>query len=178
MKKQHLERLAATAIVLCLASAVPVAAEQESQAQQAAKQELETHLIQITILTARIEGANDLGRLPGNLRKALDDVRDFLPYGSFSVRASGLLNARRSGTLNLAGPDGEKYAVRMADIRPATNHDLYVSSFEVQCHRPGEGVSNLIRTDFTADVGETLVVGTSSEESDQEALLFLFTVVE
>jgi hypothetical protein len=57
-------------------------------------------------------GGDALPPAPG-IRKALNDVKDFLPYKSYRVVDSQWL---RSGSTRMKGPDDQEYEVEVADV--------------------------------------------------------------
>jgi len=64
----------------------------------------------VVLLLGDTQGAMSLDNLPSapGIRKALGDVKDFLPYHSYKVLDTQWL---RSGMTRMSGPDGQEYEV-------------------------------------------------------------------
>lgn len=135
-----------------------------------------TQSFQVVLLAAGGKPDGGTPDLAPGARKALDDLKQFLPYKTYrtldtawirinqddvaQARMAGLLGATYSLVIRFraGGPEGKQ---------------LFVEGFGL-----AEGKDrNLIQTTFAMDVGETVVVGTSSVSGSQEALVALLTAV-
>ena len=170
------------ALVLALL-ALPVAAQQDRP----------THLIQISLLAASKSGPNELGDLPENTRQAIEDVRRFLPFKSYRLLDTALLRTDRVARTMLTGPDNREFRASFSLSAPQKAGELMVQSFELvekfelppSLLAAGGGKSGpvspasrqVLSSSFAAEVGQTVVVGTSRLNGGDEALMVLFTAL-
>ena len=208
---KHLQTWPAVAAVLLsttlLAGTTPLAAQPDEVP--------DTKLVQINLLAASKTGSNELSDLPANTRKAIQDIRDFLPFKSYRLLDTSLVRvlvpshrgSPRSGPSNtfMRGPDDTKLEIRMSMMMGETESEVFVGRFEVSPSvmdrlravtmtpeqqdqaDPGAPVvapradlidsGPLISTSFTAEVGETVVVGSSRLNGGDDALIVLFTAL-
>ena len=173
----------AIALAMLMLPAAPAAAQDSSQ----------THLVQISLLAASKTGPNELADLPENTRKAIDDVRRFLPFKSYRLLDTALLRAHRAGQTTLTGPEDREFRVSFSLDGQQEPGKLLVRSFDlVEKFMPaapllsGDGergapvapASRLVMSSsFSADVGQTVVVGTSRLNGGDEAMMVLFTAL-
>lgn len=135
-----------------------------------------TQSFQVVLLAAGGKpngGAPDLA--PG-AQKALDDLKQFLPYKSYRtldtawvrITQDDVAQARMAGLLG----NTYKLAIRFRTGGP-DGKQLLIEGFGLDEIND----RNLIQTTFSMDVGETVVVGTSAVSGSQEALVALLTAV-
>ena len=196
--------LAAVMILATMAGPSPAAAQPEIP---------DTKLVQINLLSASKAGNSDLSDLPANTRKAIEDIKDFLPFKSYRILDTSLvrvtvpMRGRGSGPSRtfMRGPDESKLEVMIELAANEGGSQVYVERFEVspsvmdrlravtltpeQQGRvdPSAPIvapradlidsGSLISTSFTADVGQTVVVGSSRLNGGDDALIVLFTAL-
>lgn len=119
-------------------------------------------------------------------RKALGDLRGFLPFKSYHVLDSVWLRTTRSVQGRLVGSEDAAYTINLEfrNVGKIEEDNLYVDHFRLEEDgsrpEPGggrRGPRQLIRTSFGMKEGETIVVGTSKLDGGQEALVLLLTAV-
>jgi hypothetical protein len=175
----------------------------------------ETKLVQINLLAASKAGANELSDLPANTRKAIEDIRDFLPFKSYRLLDTSLVRVlvpshrgapgRGPSKTFMRGPDNTKLEIMMSMTTGETESEVFVGRFEVspsvmdrlravtltpeQQNQADTGApvvapradlidsGSLISTSFTAEVGQTVVVGSSRLNGGDDALIVLFTAL-
>jgi hypothetical protein len=159
-----------------------------------------TQSFQLTLLAAdnRAGGADAAPELPKAAQKALQDMKDFLPFKSYRVLDMAWLRTTGSAEAHLAGDDQTAFTAELQFGRvgdPAAK-ELLVERFVLRALRsprpraaepaasgkaapesPGPLHEDLIRTTFGIHVGETVVVGTSKQGGDSSALVVLLTAV-
>lgn len=121
---------------------------------------------------------------------ALEDIRSFLPYRNFQVLANGWLETSRQGQTSLSGPGNFELAL-MFRGDPRSGDTLVVEHFELSAvpltpeeirswNMSGEPLPRrvVLESNFSIDVGETKVLGTSKLNGDGNALVVLLTAVE
>lgn len=173
----------------------------------------DTRLVQISLLVASKGGDSDLSDLPVNTRKAIEDIRDFLPFKSYRIIDSSLVRAlvpedrgrARPAKTFIKGPNDTQLEVVLFMIAENDGAEIYVRDFQVtwppqtrffavrpEEHRDADPDKHkpvvapradlldrgpLISTSFTAEVGQTVVVGSSRLNGDDQALIVLFTAL-
>ena len=161
----------------------------------AAAQLEKTHLIQISLLAASRSGPNELADLPANTRQAIEDARAFLPFKSYRLLDTAIVRTDRYAQTMLTGPDKRQFRATFSlDGRHASgslavrNFDL-VEKIKLSPPPPpsgGEGdraapaspaSRQVLSSSFAAAIGQTVVVGTSRTNGDDEALMVLFTAL-
>lgn len=165
----------------------PIAWEGEAQ---------DSLLFHVTLVAAsRQGGSGGQESLPKGVAKALDDIRDFLPYQGYRVIDAALVRSNREVHARLAGPDGEPLEAAFL-FRKARGSDGSGESYLVERFRLDRppGAENLPRTaedradrraptppaldaSFRIDRGETVVVGSSRLDGGDGALIVLLTAV-
>jgi hypothetical protein len=153
-----------------------------------------TQSFQLLLLAASAKPATGGPEVPEGARKALADLRSFLPYKSYQLLDSiWLRTTQDKGTdARVVGREGAGYNLRMR-FRTTAGEDLFVDFFtlseEPGVPRPvsegskeGQGRApraprDLISTSFSLKKGETIVVGTSKIDGSDEALVVLLTAV-
>lgn len=163
----------------------------------------------VVLVLGDLQGTVASDDVPQAARKALTDMKDFLPYKSYKLldaswvmcctqlgRRIGLPSnsVRQSASVNqtLRGHEDQEYEL---ELRAHLLDDNRISvSFEMTA-APGTSLEKLpgevktprqamqeknrmiIDADFTMDVGETVVVGTSKMKGGSKALIALLTAV-
>jgi len=184
-----------------------------AQGNTAPEETPDTRLVQINLLAASKSGNSDLSDLPINTRKAIEDIKDFLPFKSYQILDTSLVRAvvtspdgrGRMAKTFMTGPDGAKLQIELSLTGEKNSSEIYVTRFEVgrdvmsrfrpMTLTPEQGhqvnpdapvlapradlldMGALISTSFTANVGQTVVVGSSRLNGGDEALIVLFTAL-
>ncbi len=159
----------------------------------------ESLLFHVTLVAASREGGSaGQESLPKGVAKALDDIRDFLPYQGYRVVDAALVRANREVHARLAGPDGEPLEAAFL-FRKARGGDGSAESYLVEHFRlerqpkaeapartAAEGRADrrapapampALDASFRIDRGETVVVGSSRLDGGDGALIILLTAV-
>lgn len=161
-----------------------------------------THLFSVVMVQAESEGASSFTGLPEAARKAIEDLKDFLPYKAYKLTDAALMRTARDASTRLKGLDGGDYEVRMHYSRAEETGDqeIFVNMFQVRrlnpMPEPSGGIKGgkaseeayerasalaadrpLIETAFGMHVGETVVVGSSRLDGGRTALVVLLTAV-
>jgi hypothetical protein len=159
-----------------------------------------TQSFQLTLLAADNHGggAGAAPELSKAALKALQDMKDFLPFKSYRLLDMAWLRTTGSAEAHLGGDDQAAYTAELQFARvgdPAAK-ELLVERFVLRAllsprpraaapaasgkaalETPGPLHEDLIRTTFGIHVGETVVVGTSKLGGDSSALVVLLTAV-
>lgn len=154
-----------------------------------------TQTFQVILLAASAKAGASATDLSQSAQKALNDLRDFLPYKSYQVLDSTWLRTTQTAEGRLVGRHGMGYSLRLR-FRPvggAEDKNLFVEIFRIDEEpgmprpsaeaKPGEAAlaprapRDLIDTSFGLKEGETIVVGTSKLDGSDEALVVLLTAV-
>jgi hypothetical protein len=144
--------------------------------------------------------ANRFEGLPRSVRKALEDLGDFLPYRGYKLMDTVLIRTSTRAISAMKGPGGREFSVELR-FRPGGPGDetpIVVQGFEVVdktivpgsstevedpsgvTHRSGMASARpkvIIATSFGMEVGETLVVGSSRLNGGETALVMLVTAM-
>jgi hypothetical protein len=144
--------------------------------------------------------ANRFEGLPRSVRKALEDLGDFLPYRGYRLMDTVLIRTSRRGISAMKGPGGREFTVelRVRSGGPGDETPIVVQGFEVSdmTSIPGSGrevkeppgathesqppparSKIVIATSFGMEIGETLVVGSSRLNGGDTALVMLVTAM-
>lgn len=175
-------------VLLSLALALPLIAQSPAPAPPAPRAAAitDTQLFHVVLLRASRSGADDTEGLPKAAMKALDDLREFLPFKHYRLLDSELVRMAQGigGQVAMA-----PYQVKFAYER--SGEKLAISAFSVMPEQPTprpssihessriapQAIKPLIATAFQMDRGETIVVGSSRIAGD-EALIVLLTAVK
>lgn len=150
-----------------------------------------TQVFQLFLLEATsAEGGAFPTHLAAGARKALEDLRSFLPYKSYRLLDSAWLPATDLVRARLVGDGGASYEtmLRFRRVGGPEGKQLFVHVFNmreegtspalVDAQGKGRPPRQLIVTSFGLDVGETIVVGTSRVDgASDKALVVLLTAV-
>lgn len=166
---------------------------QEKVSRALARQDIgpKTQTFYVVLLAANPKPAAVPADLSPGARKALQDIQGFLPYKGYQVLDTALLRGTRELIGRLVGREGVSYGLEMSFQQPGgpDSKSVYVQGLHFREQEPvplppaerEEGRPNvrgprvLIRTSFTVQEGETLVVGTSRLDGGDEALVLLLT---
>jgi hypothetical protein len=180
-------------------SPVPGAvAGEEPRAPEPPTSRSDTQLFQVIMVLGRTSGGTTSEGLSVSAKKALDDLRDFLPYRSYALLDTVLLRTARSAETTMRGPDGREFGVSL-DLRKEKGNgepELHVRRFRVvdrtgshrsepmeipskdgQAVLPPVSPRTIISTSFGIDIGETVVVGSSRLDGGEKALILLVTAI-
>jgi len=199
----------ATLLALAAAAAAPAVAQPTTAPPRAEQPRIApwpgesgmSQLFHVTLVAAsKSGGGTAAGNLPKGVAKALDDIKDFLPYQSYRVVDSALVRASREAHPRLEGPDGSLYRADMV-FREAPQESgvrsFLVEHFElgkeprmedleaVMDGRRGGAMAQVaplapepnLTASFRIAKGETVVVGSSRLDGDDDALIVLLTAV-
>ena len=128
-KEQRFRRIALIAVLVVANGVAGLATAQEPAP--------ETRLIQINLLAASKSGDSDLSDLPANTRKAIEDIKDFLPFKSYRILDTSLVRAMvqedrsRPAETYISGPEGEKLQVSVSMTAKKGGTEVLVHHFEV-----------------------------------------------
>lgn len=134
-----------------------------------------TQSFHLVLLAASNKDGSSPDLAPG-ARKALDDMKGFLPFKSYRTIDTALVRVTRDGMAQarLLGPSGGNANLMLRfESGGADGKKLYVNTFSLTDEKSGR----LIQTAFSMDVGESIVVGTSSVSGSDEALVAILTAV-
>jgi hypothetical protein len=141
----------------------------------------------VLLLLGETQGAAQPENISAPARKALADIKDFLPYKSFRVLDTLWVAGSDAGNSRggLRGLDEQNYdfefhtSPRVNGAKPGTpDGALARAQFRLLDTRPGRDPRTVVVLDnsFNIGVGETVVVGTSRVQGDR-ALVVLLTAV-
>lgn len=161
-----------------------------------------TQRFQIVLLGASTKPNGSPTDLPAGAQKALQDLRDFLPYKSYKVLGTGWFQATQGDMSfgQLTGPEDQSYVYRFRfskaglDEQKTLSVDVFNLDREAVTPRPPAPASaqeegrpvtappaprskTVINTSFGLGVGETVVVGTSQIEGTGDALVVLLSAI-
>ncbi len=159
-----------------------------------------TYLIQVSLLAASKTGPNELDDMPANTRQAIEDVRQFLQFKSYRLLDTALVRSDRGARTTLTGPDDREFLAafsfndqQVVAQRMEKPRKLLVRRFELiekfEVSPPllaaggdkGAPVSpasrQVLSSSFAAELGQTLLDGTSRLNRGDEAPKVLFTAL-
>ena len=135
-----------------------------------------TQVFQLVLLAAGTKPNGAAPTLSEGAQKALDDMRKFLPFTSYRMLDTALMRVTQDdvGQAQVAGFAVHPYKVAMR-FRPggADGKELFIDGFGLD--EPNG--RDLIQTSFSMNVGETVVVGTSSVGAEQDSLVAILTAL-
>ena len=136
----------------------------------------QTQVFHLVLLAAGNKPNGPAPTLAAGAQKALDDLKGFLPFKSYRIVDTALIRVTRDDVAQarIAGLFSNTYEVAMR-FRTAgpDGKKLFIDGFGID----DEKNNDLIQTSFAMDVGETVVVGTSSVGGSEEALVAILTAV-
>ena len=89
MKRTKSQRLGIAIVALTLSGSGLIRAQDNRSPQETP----DTRLVQINLLAASKTGSSELSDLPANTRKAIEDIKDFLPFKSYRILDTSLVRA-------------------------------------------------------------------------------------
>jgi hypothetical protein len=153
------------------------AATQERFARALAERDVpRTQRFQLILLAAGPKPNGAPPTLSAGAQKALDDIREFLPFKSYRMLDAALIriaqdDIAQARTAGLVPNSGYKVGMRFRS-GGTDGEKLIIDDFSLNDEK-----GSLIQTSFAMDVGETVVVGTSSVGGSEEALVALLTAM-
>ena len=146
------------------------------------------------MLAASKSGPNELSDLPANTRQAVEDVRQFLPFKSYRLLDTALVRTDRVARTTLTGPNDREFRATFTLDGRHEPGQLMVRTFELvekievplaallaggdDAPAPASPASKtVLSSSFAAEIGQTVVVGTSRLNGGDEALMVLFTAL-
>lgn len=137
----------------------------------------QTQVFHLVVLAAGNKPNGPAPTLAPGAQKALDDLKAFLPFKSYRIVDTALLRVTRDDVARaqVAGLFASPYEVAMRFRAGGPDgKKLFIDGFGLDDDKDND----LIQTSFSMDVGETVVVGTSSVGGgSQEALVAILTAV-
>jgi hypothetical protein len=137
----------------------------------------------IALLLAQGESGSD-PKLPAGEQRALQDLKQFLPYKGYRLLDAGWIRSQRRANLRLGSDPAFQMSMHINRDFTGPGTEIRVERFELQVMKVINNdessiqTQNLIGSSFTMQVGETVVVGTSKLNGDNEALIVLLTATE
>lgn len=201
MHRIHVARLALALALLPLpaaaqGSAPPAVAPGSSSSATPAPERDRTYTFQLVLLAAEAQGTPRFDNVPANAQKALDDVRDFLPYKSYRLLDLAWLRSSRSAEAQLSGLDGATLSAQIRFLSPPGEPGrIDIQRFVIvdtptvpvlleaprtdgaptaTAPRP---LRPLLETSFGMKVGETVVVGTAKLDGPSKALVVILSAI-
>jgi hypothetical protein len=135
-----------------------------------------TQVFQLVLLAAGNKPSGPAMTLSPGAQKALDDMKQFLPFTHYRMLDTALLRVTQDdiAQAQVTGYTVHPYRVVMRfRAGGADGKELFIDGFGL--NEPND--RNLIQTSFSMDVGETVVVGTSSAGSGQDSLVAILTAL-
>lgn len=135
-----------------------------------------TQAFQLVLLAAGNKPNGPPPTLSPGAQKALDDMKKFLPFTQYRMLDTALIRVTQDDVAQakIAGLAVHPYKVAMRfRAGGADGKELFIDGFGLD--EPND--RDLIQTSFSMDVGETVVVGTSSVGGGQEALVAILTAL-
>ncbi|HEX3126180.1 MAG TPA: hypothetical protein VH394_02525 [Thermoanaerobaculia bacterium] len=153
------------------------AATQEKFARVLAERDVpRTQKFQLVLLAASPKPNGAPPTLAPGAQKALDDIREFLPFKSYRILDASLIRVTQDDVAQgrIAGLGGTSYKVGLRFRAGGVDgKKLVLDGFGLD----DQADHDLIQTSFAMDVGETVVVGTSTVSGSEEALVAILTAV-
>ena len=139
-------------VIAMLALAAPVAGQQTPQAAQASTPRVATPPPEmkgqpspqgfsvVLVLGDLNAGSNADASVPPAARKALNDMKDFLPYKGYRLLDAEWILGSRGATTHLRGADGQDYELRLSGSplsgKLRVSFQLLDATPIVESHRP------------------------------------------
>ena len=135
-----------------------------------------TQSFQLVILATGNKPNGPNPALSEGAQKALDDIKGFLPFKNYRLLGTTLVRVNQEDVARaqVAGFSGSTYGLVLRfRAGGADGKKLFIDAFNLEDAKD----NNLIQTAFAMDVGETVVVGTSSTPLSEEALVAILTAL-
>jgi hypothetical protein len=135
-----------------------------------------TQRFQLVLLAASPKPDGAPPALAPGAQKALDDIRGFLPFKSYRLLDAALIRVAQDDVAQakIGGLSSNSYEVGLRFRSGGSDgKKLAIDGFNLD----DQGDRDLIQTSFAMDVGETVVVGTSSVGGSEEALVAILTAM-
>jgi len=156
-------------VLLCSVAATGIATAQTAPPSSSKQDGVHVVLLVATAKTA----SKHQPELPPTVAKALKDASQFLPYTYYELTDQvSLRGAGVNQTIRLSGWDSHQYQLGLSTHPSNDSRDLVavrVSLVETTVSLP----SDVMTTEYSARVGETVVVGTSKVKSDVSLVLLI-----
>jgi hypothetical protein len=149
-----------------------------------------TQSFQITLLVAGDKPGTAGAELASAVRKAVDELRELVPYESYEVLDTLWLRGTAGNLMRgrLVGRDetGHELLLRFRALGGPDSKDLFVDNFSLteepgnNLQKPGGGTRGprrVLDTSFGLKSGQTIVIGTSKLDGGEESLVILLTSV-
>jgi len=151
-----------------------------------------TMTFQLVLLVAGTEGASQYENVPANARKALEDLKDFLPYKSYKLLDLAWLRSSRSAEAQVSGPENSTLAAQL-DYRALHDNEIDLKLRLVKM--PGlpvfleaptpnrqpvtapQPAQTILESTFGMRAGETVVVGTAKLDGPAKALVVILSAI-
>jgi len=130
-----------------------------------------TQVFQLVLLGAVNEAVAPPDLSPG-ARAALDDLRTLLPFKGYRLIDSAVVRSSGRADLTLGEIYGIEFSFRIA---PSGEKPLEVERFSMYSRAINTAQ---MQTSFSAGIGETVVVRTSTPQDSRGALVLLMTALE
>jgi hypothetical protein len=134
----------------------------------------------VLLLLGETQGASQAENISAPARRALADIKDFLPYKSFRVLDTAWVAGRDEGIINgmLSGLDNQTYHFYLRTFRRTPEPILDRAQFRLAKVAQPTGFPGDVVLDNTFNIatGETIVVGTSRLQGER-ALIVVLTAV-
>jgi hypothetical protein len=162
----------------------------DAKTQEAIAEVLARHDVPARSLTLRLSvfmADNDEHPLPPlnpGEAQALADLAQLLPYRGYRLVETGWLRAENRGQINLGGMPAYVANFRMkipVDPEGTSVRMEHFELFHLYTRTSAAGIEQgpdqraIVRTSFTMEIGETVVVGTSRLDGKDEAMVVLLT---
>jgi hypothetical protein len=130
--------------------------------------------VHVVLLIANAKTASKYQlELPPTVAKALKDASQFLPYTYYELTDQvSLRGAGVNQTIRLSGWDSHEYQLGLSTHPSTASPDLVAVRVSL-VETTGPISSDVMTTEYSARVGETVVVGTSRVKSDESLVLLL-----
>jgi hypothetical protein len=139
--------------------------------------QLEMQGFSVALLLGEIHGVSTTDSVPEGAKKALTDLREFLPYKSYRLLDTQWIRCCAGPNVEgrLRGFEEQYYAfgISINSVAP-TKMTAHFALTDAAEFAPGK--KRIISNNFSMDTGETVVIGTSSLKGDK-ALVVLLTAV-
>jgi hypothetical protein len=141
----------------------------------------------LLLLLGETQGAAPLSNISAPARKALADIKDFLPYKGYRVLDTQWVAGSDTGSSNggLRGLDNQDYQFQLRTfprnpIAPPGTEDAALARAQFRLWatlQPGKSdVTVLLDNSFNIAASETIVVGTSRVQGDRALVVLLSAV--